>query len=211
MALELIEQLLAWGLRRPPVLADAGYGHSTRFGQGLARWGLQYMVGVESHTAVWDQPTQRVPPRRRPGRGQPRCPYYRGQSVALRDLALALPPQAWRTITWRQGTRGPQRSRFTACRVQPAHGHAHHQPELESLWLLIEWPPEMAAPTKYWFSNLPEGVSWRRLVRLAKLRWRVEQNYQQLKEELGLDLFAPRSCVCRNARTRFRPCCRTPS
>jgi SRSO17 transposase len=76
--------------------------------------------------------------------------------------------------------------------VQPAHGHVHHQPELESVWVLIEWPADMAAPTKYWFSNLPEGVWWRRLVRLAKLRWRVEQNYQQLKEELGLDHYAGR-------------------
>jgi SRSO17 transposase len=192
LALELIDQLLAWGLRRQPVLADAGYGNSTQFRAGLARRGLQYVVGVESHTAVWDQPTARVRPRRRPGRGRPRRPYYRGQPVALRDLAAALPPQAWRTITWRQGSQGPQRSRFTACRVQPAHGHAHQQPELESVWLLVEWPLDMAAPTKYWFSNLPEGVSWRRLVRLAKLRWRVEQNYQQLKEELGLDHYEGR-------------------
>jgi SRSO17 transposase len=185
--LELIDQLLAWGLRRQPVLADAGYGNSTGFRQGLAQRGLQYLVGVESHTAVWDKPTARVPPCRRPGRGRLRCPYYRDQPVAVRDLALALPPQAWRTITWRQGTRGPQRSRFTAWRVQPAHGHARHQPELEAVWLLVQWPADLAAPSKYWFSNLPAGVSWRRLVRLAQLRWRVEQNYQQLKEELGLD------------------------
>jgi SRSO17 transposase len=192
LALDLVDQLLAWGLRRQPVLADVAYGNSTGFRQGLAKRGLQYVVGVESHTAVWDKPTVRVQPRRRPGRGRPRRSYYRGQPLALRDLAAALPPQAWRTITWRQGTRGPQRSRFTACRVQPAHGHARHQPELELVWLLIEWPADMAAPTKYWFSNLPEGVSWRRLVRLAKLRWRVEQNYQQLKEELGLDHYEGR-------------------
>lgn len=192
LALELIGQLLAWGLRRQPVLADAAYGNNTEFRTGLVRRGLQYMVGVESSTAVWAQPTQRVQPRRRPGRGRPRCPYYRDQPVALRELASALPSQAWRTITWRQGTQGPQRSRFSACRVQPAHGHAHDQPELEAVWVLIEWPKDMAAPTKYWFSNLPEEVSWRRLVRLAKLRWRVEQNYQQLKEELGLDHYEGR-------------------
>jgi SRSO17 transposase len=189
LALELLDQLRAWGLRPKPVLADAGYGNSSGFRQGLARRGLQYVVGVESHTAVWEQPTQRVPPRRRPGRGRP---YYQGQPIALRDLALALPPQAWRTITWRQGSQGPQRSRCAACRVQPAHGHAHYQPEQEAVWLLIEWPPNMKAPTKYWLSNLPEGVSRRHLVRLAKLRWRVEQNYQQLKEELGLDHYEGR-------------------
>jgi SRSO17 transposase len=192
LALELFDHLLAWGLRRQPVLADAGYGNSTEFRQGLVRRGLQYLVGVESHTTVWDQPTQRVQPRRPTGRGRPRRPYYRGQPLAVRDLAAALPPQAWHTITWRQGTQGPQRSRFTACRVQPAHGHAHGQPELEPVWLLIEWPADVKAPTKYWFSNLPQGVSLRRLVQLAKLRWRVEQNYQQLKEELGLDHYEGR-------------------
>jgi len=192
LALDLIDQLLEWGLRRQPVLADAGYGNSTKFRQGLAGRGLHYLVGVESNTAVWVKPTARVQPRRRHGRGRPRGPYYRGQPIALRELAAALPPQAWHILTWRQGTQGPQRSRFSACRVQPAHGHAHRQPELEPVWVLIEWPAESAAPTKYWFSNLPEGVSLRRLVRLAKLRWRVEQNYQQLKEELGLDHYEGR-------------------
>jgi SRSO17 transposase len=192
LALELLDHLLAWGLSRQPVLADAGYGNSTKFRAGLARRGLQYMVGVESSTAIWQKPTQRVQPRQRTGRGRPRRPYYRGQPIAVRELALALPPQAWHTITWRQGTQGPQRSRFSACRVQPAHGHAHGQPELESVWLLVEWPPDIKVPSKYWFSNLPEGVSWRHLVRLAKLGWRVEQNYQQLKEELGLDHYEGR-------------------
>jgi SRSO17 transposase len=192
LALELIDQLLADGLGRQPVLADAGYGNSTKFRASLASRGLQYMVGVESSTTVWEQPTPRVQPHRRNDRGRPCRPYYRDQPIALCDLALALPLQLWRTITWRQGTQGPQRSRFTAVRVQPAHGHAHHQPELEAVWLLIQWPREMAAPTKYWFSNLPEGVALRRLVHLAKLRWRVEQNYQQLKEELGLDHYEGR-------------------
>ena len=76
--------------------------------------------------------------------------------------------------------------------MQPAHGHIHYQPEGESVWLLIEWPADTPAPTRYWFSNLPEKLSWRRLVRLAKLRWRVEQNYQQLKQELGLDHYEGR-------------------
>src|SRR5215469_13925907 len=192
LALELIDQLLEWGLRRQPVLADAGYGNSTKFRAGLAGRGLHYLVGVESNTAVWAQPTQRMQPRQRHGRGRPRGPDSRGQPIALRELAAALPLQAWHTLTWRQGTQGPQRSRFSACRVQPAHGHAHRQPELEPVWVLIEWPAESAAPTKYWFSNLPESVSLRRLVRLAKLRWRVEQNYQQLKEELGLDHYEGR-------------------
>ncbi len=192
LALELIDHLLRWGLSRQPLLADAGYGNNTEFRQGLVDRHLPYVVGVESNTAVWDKPTRRVQPRPLRGRGRPRRPYYRGQPRALRDLAAALPAEAWRTLTWRQGSQGPQRGRFAACRVQPAHGHVRDRPELEPVWLLIEWPPEAPAPTKYWFSNLPEEVSLRRLVRLAKLRWRVEQNYQQLKEELGLDHYEGR-------------------
>ncbi len=192
LALELIDQLLAWGLRRQPVLADAGYGNNGAFRQGLAHRGLQYMVGVESTTAVWAPPTPPMGPRRPTAHGRPRPPDSHAQPLALRELAAALPRQAWRTVTWRQGTQGPQRSRFAACRVQPAHGHAHYRPELASVWVLIEWSADTAAPAKYWFSNLPEEVSLRRLVRLAKLRWRVEQNYQQLKEELGLDHYEGR-------------------
>ena len=124
------------GLRRQPVLADAAY-YNSKFRAGLASWGLQYMVGVEATTTVWEPPIQPVPPRRRSARGRP---------LALRELALALPPQAWRSITWRQGMQGPQRGRFSACRVQPVHGQAHHQPELESVWLLMEWPPDLEAP-----------------------------------------------------------------
>ena len=192
LALELIDHLLVWGLSRQPVLADAGYGNNTEFRQGLVDRQLHYVVGVESNTAVWEKPTQRVQPRSRASRGRPRRPYYRGQPRALRDLAAALPAASWRTLTWRQGSQGPQRGRFAACRVQPAHGHVRDRPELPPVWLLIEWPPEAEAPAKYWFSNLPEEVSLRRLVRLAKLRWRVEQNYQQLKEELGLDHYEGR-------------------
>jgi len=192
LALEMIDHLLGWGLRRQPILADAGYGNNHEFRQGLANRQLSYVLGVESSTVVWDQPTQRVQPRRRGGRGRPRRPYYRGEPQALSELATTLPAERWRTVTWRQGRRGAQRSRFAACRVQPAHGHVHDRPELEPLWLLMEWPLEAEAPTKYWFSNLPEGVSLRRLVQLAKLRWRVEQNYQQLKEELGLDHYEGR-------------------
>jgi SRSO17 transposase len=192
LALELIDHLLGWGLKRQPLLADAGYGNSSGFRQGLEGRQLSYVVGVESSTAVWDRPTERVQPRRRGGRGRPRRPYYRGQPQTVSDLAITLPAERWRTVTWRQGRRGAQRSRFAACRVQPAHGHVQDRPELQPLWLLIEWPAEAEAPTKYWFSNLPERISLRRLVRLAKLRWRVEQNYQQLKEEMGLDHYEGR-------------------
>ena len=157
LALELIDHLLGWGLQRQPVLADAGYGNSSEFRQGLADRHLPYVVGVESSTAVWDRPTRRVQPRRRGGRGRPRRPYYRGQPQPVSALATTLPAPEWRTVTWRQGRRGPQRSRFATCRVQPAHGHVQGRTEWEPVWLLIEWPAEAEAPRKYWFSKCPRG------------------------------------------------------
>lgn len=192
LALDLIERLVRWGLSPQPVLADAGYGNNSDFRQGLEDRQLRDVVGVESNTGVWSQPTHRVQPRRRPGRGRPRTPYYRGKPASVKELALAWPSPAWPTVAWREGSRGPQQSRFAARRVQPAHGHAHDRAELKPGWLLIEWPVESPAPTKYWFSNLAEETSLLRLVQLAKLRWRVEQNYQQLKEELGLDHYEGR-------------------
>jgi len=83
LALELIDHLLGWGLRRQPILADAGYGNNHEFRQGLAKRQLRYVLGVESSTVVWDKPTQRVQPRRRGGRGRLRRPYYRGEPQAL--------------------------------------------------------------------------------------------------------------------------------
>ena len=190
-ALDLIDHLLQWGLSPPPVLADVAYGNNSDFRQGLVNRRLTYVVGVESNTAVWEKPTHRVQARRR-AKGRPRRPYYRGQPRALSDLAATLPSHAWQKVRWREGSQGPQQSRFSACRVQPAHGHVHARAELPPVWVLIEWPVESAAPTKYWFSNLGEDLSLRRLVQLAKLRWRVEQNYQQLKKELGLDHYEGR-------------------
>ena len=139
---------------------------------------------------AWEKPTQRVQPRRRAGRGRPRRPYYRGRPTALRDLAVALPPQAWRMVTWRQGTQGPQPLRRLpgATRSRSCSRWARIGAGLAA----DRWPAEAQAPSSYWFSNLPEEVSLRRLVRLAKLRWRVEQNYQQLKEELGMDHYEGR-------------------
>jgi SRSO17 transposase len=192
MALTLVDQLVRWGVSRLPVLADVAYGRSSEFRQGLANRQLQYVVGVDPDTAIWTEPTRRVPPRRKSGRGRPPAPYYKDKPTNLEAMAKALPASQWKRVRWREGSQGPQESRFLARRIQPAHGHARNQAELEEGWALIEWPSQEQAPTKYWFSNLPLRTSLKRLVGLAKLRWRVEQNYQQLKEELGLDHYEGR-------------------
>ena len=192
LALALTDQLRQWGLTPLPVLADTAYGRSTQFRQGLVDRQLQYVVGVDPDTAIWTEPTRRIQPPRQGGKGRLPAPYYKDKPTCLEAMAPALPAREWKKVRWREGSQGPQASRFAALRVQPAHGQTRNQAELEELWVLIQWPTDEKAPTQYWFSNLPRDTSLKRLVRLAKLRWRVEQNYQQLKEELGLDHYEGR-------------------
>jgi len=109
------------------------------------------------------------------------------------DVARALPASAYRHVTWREGTKGKLASRFARLRVWPAHGYWAGQPPEDEQWLLIEWPADAAEPTKYWLAALPRRTSLVQVVRMAKARWRVEQDYEQLKDELGLDHFEGRS------------------
>ena len=192
LALELIDHSAGVGLAAAARAGRRGVRKQQRVPPGIGGPppALCGGGGVEHGGLGPPHPASPAPSAR--GLGCPRRPYYRGQPQPVSALATTLPAPQWRTVTWRQGRRGPQRSRFAACRVQPAHGHVQGRPELEPVWLLSEWPAEAEAPSKYWFSNLPEGVSLPRLVQLAKLRWRVEQNYQQLKEELGLDHYEGR-------------------
>jgi SRSO17 transposase len=111
---------------------------------------------------------------------------------SLKQLAVALPTTAWRTVTWREGTRGVMRSRFARLSVRPAHRDEKRTEPRPEEWLLIEWPRGAAEPTKYWLSTLPATTPVADLARLAKLRWRIERDYQELKDELGLDHFEGR-------------------
>ena len=108
------------------------------------------------------------------------------QPISVKALALSLPQEAWQTITWREGTADWLSSRFARQRVRPAHrDNLLSEPRAEE-WLLIEWPEDETEPTKYWFATLPEDTAFDRLVDLTKLRWRIERDYQELKQELGL-------------------------
>ena len=108
--------------------------------------------------------------------------------ISAKELALSLPAKAWHTVTWRDGTSEPLASRFARLRVCIAGRHAITVPE----WLLIEWPKDESEPTKYWLSTLPEDMAFDRLVDLAKLRWRIERDYHDLKQEIGLGHFEGR-------------------
>jgi len=129
-----------------------------------------------------------VPPQSRTGRGRPQTRLQRGQHqpISVKTLALSLPPEAWQTITWREGTADWLSSRLARRRVRPAHRDNLLSEVRAEEWLLIEWPEDETEPTKYWFSTLPEDAAFDRLVDLTKLRWRIERDYQELKQELGL-------------------------
>lgn len=195
LALDLIDQAFAWGLPPPPVLlADAGYGDITEFRRGLEDRQLSYAVAVTSQVRVWTEPpplTPYVP--KQTGRPTQRSYQYGEQTpLTVRSVAEAR-QKCFRTVTWREGTKGAMRSRFLAVRVQSAHGYVEGAAPGPAVWLLIEWPRAETAPTQYFLCDLPADCSLRRLVYLTKERYRVEQDYQQMKEELGLDHFEGRS------------------
>jgi SRSO17 transposase len=197
LAISLLDSLLADDLPRAPVVADAGYGATTAFRDAVTACGLSYAVGVTAATSAWPPGEAPLPPvRRLSGRGrQPRrvrrTPEH--QPVPLHVLARSLPKKAWQTVRWREGTRGTMTSRFTALRVRPAHRDDTRTEPRPVEWLLIEWPTGEQEPTKYWLSTVPEDVELDELVRLAKLRWRVERDFQELKDEIGLDHYEGRS------------------
>jgi SRSO17 transposase len=198
LALACLARLRAWGLQPRPVLADSEFGNSWEVREALASRGYPYCVQVESTTVAW--PKAPTPPTPLPssGRGRPRTRPRRGEvppPQALRALAEALPARAWRTVTWRAGSKGPLTSRFGRVPVWCAHGWRRGGPLTpRAETCLVEWPLDEPAPTKYWLADLRgEPCGLRRLVRLAKGRWRIEQDYRELKEELGLDHFEGRS------------------
>jgi SRSO17 transposase len=147
------------------------------------------VAAVQGTTGLWAAGTGPLPVAPRPGRGRPPKRLRRDadhQPLPAEELALGLPADAWRSVTWREGTAGELASRFAAVRVRPAHGDtARTEPRPEE-WFLVEWPEGETEPTKYWLSTLPETATLEELVATAKLRWRIERGFEELKQELGL-------------------------
>jgi SRSO17 transposase len=189
IALQQIRTAVKEQVPRGVVVADAAYGMDSKFRSGINEMGLEYVVGVQSSTSVWEPGVEPLPPLPRKPLGRPprllrRTPQHHPLSV--KELALALPAKSWKTVTWRQGTRHKLRSRFAAVRLRPAHrDHWQSEPHAEE-WLIMEWPKGEAEPTKYWLSTLPQESKLKDLVAIAKQRWIIERDYQELKQELGL-------------------------
>jgi SRSO17 transposase len=173
IALEQIRAAHAAGLPQGPVLMDAGYGKDTGLRTSLTELGLSYVAGILPQTKVWAE-----------GRRKP---------LSVEKLALALPAKTWRIVQWREGTGKRLSSRFARIRVRAAHRKAllAEDPRAQE-WLLIEWPKGEKKPTKYMLTTLPNDIAFSRLVDIAKLRWRIERDYQELKQEIGLGHFEGR-------------------
>ena len=189
IALEQLRAARAAAIEAEVVLADAGYGNDTDFRDGVSQIGLPYVVGIQSSTSLW--PPGMKPLAKKPwsGRGRPTSAIRRDnehQPISAKQLALDLPKKAWRRVTWREGSNNVLASRFAAVRVHPAHRDYHRPTPRPEEWCLIEWPEDEPEPTKYFLSTLPAAISRRALVNTAKLRWRIERDYQDLKQELGL-------------------------
>ena len=196
IALDQIRSLVAEEVSRAPVLADAAYGNDNGFRDGLEALGFSYVVGIQSSTSVWPPGSAPLPAKARGVMGRPPKLLQRNEKyppLSVKELALCLSPGDLRRVSWREGTRGTMASRFAALRVRVAHrDYERSQPRPEQ-WLLFEWPKTEKEPTKYWLSNLPESISLRRLVATAKLRWRIERDYEELKQELGLGHYEGRN------------------
>jgi SRSO17 transposase len=196
IALDQIRAACAAGLPRGVVLMDAGYGNHSNLRAGITALELCYVAGILSNTTVWAPGTGPLPPMPCvPGRGRPAKRLRRDaehRPIKVKDLALSLPAKAWRTTTWREGTNAPLKSRFARVRIRIARRDFSRSEPWPEEWLLIEWPKSEAEPTKYWLSSLPPDIGLAGLVDLAKLRWRIERDYQELKQETGLDHFEGR-------------------
>ena len=194
LALELIDEALARGLPPAPVLADSDYGDDYSWRAALRVRGVGYCVAVEPRAKAWTQAPVGSPP---PAAGRPVPKDPLPASQRLDQLARALPARAWRRLSWREGSRGAMQGRFARVPIWASHGYTQrqHGGQRSREWLLVEWPAHKDAPCDYWLAHLPDKQTptLKRLVGLARERWRVEQDYRELKEELGLDHYEGRS------------------
>jgi SRSO17 transposase len=195
IALDQIRHACASSLPRGVVLMDAGYGNNSDLRAAITALELTYVVGILSNTTLWAPGSGPLPAKTWSGRGRPPTLLRRDAAhrpLSVKALALGLPKSAWRTVTWREGTAEHLSSRFARVRVRVARRDFRRNKSRPEEWLLIEWPKGESEPTKYWLSTLPESTTLQRLVYLAKLRWRIERDYQELKQEVGLGHFEGR-------------------
>jgi SRSO17 transposase len=189
IALRQLRQAVADGVPPGVALMDPAYGNDSKLRAGISELALAYVAGILPTTMVWRPGETPLPPASRAGRDRPGTRLRRDEThrpVSAKTLALELAADAWQQIKWRDGSNTPLSSRFARWRVRPAHDDARRSEPAAEEWLLIEWPQGEADPDHYWLSTLPADISLESLVDQAKLRWRIERDYLELKQEVGL-------------------------
>ncbi|MCX5401158.1 IS701 family transposase [Streptomyces sp. NBC_00102] len=203
LALDMLDETRSWGIEVPLAVADAGYGDAAAFRLGLQARGLNYVVGISTtmsahpgHAAPVTEPYS--------GNGRPPVAKYPDKPQSVKQLTMAVGRRAAKPVQWREGSRpGSGRSgfkrmysRFVALRIRPAGREVRQAadgPELPECWVLAEWPAGREEPVQFWLSDLPADTPLTTLVRLAKLRWRIEHDYREMKQALGLAHFEGRT------------------
>ena len=189
IALQQVRQALADGVPPGVALMDPAYGNDSKLRAGISELGLNLRGRHPAHHDGLASGEAPLPPASRAGRGRPGKRLRRDethQPVSAKTLALELAADAWQQITWRDGSNTPLTSRFARWRVRPAHDDARRSEPAPEEWLLVEWPEGEAEPDHYWLSTLPADISLERMVDQAKMRWRIERDYLELKQEVGL-------------------------
>jgi SRSO17 transposase len=198
LGVELIENAAGWDVPKAPVLGDCAYGDNTQLRERIHDAELEYVLSVSAETTVFTPETTFAVPQRAGKSGRPRSrPRPDREPESIGALIAGLHADAWQTVTFRDGSDGePMTSRFAFVRVRAAHRwHNGFAQEPRQEWLIAECPEGRDEPTDYWISNLPADTEPERLARLARLRWKIELDYKQLKGELGLDHYEGRSWI----------------
>lgn len=195
IALSQLDTLIERDVPNLPVLADTGYGDGIEFREALTQRGFQYVLSITGNHLVW---TPESSPQISPNKshtGRPRTKYADTENPPMqaRDYAISLGQQACKKITWDVSAAGPKSSWFGATRIRSAYNYSKGNPPGQEEWLVWQWPKDKEEPTKYWFATLPAKTPLKKLVYLAKLRWRIERDYQEMKQEIGLDHYEGRT------------------
>lgn len=196
IALEQLTQCCKRGMHKGIVLADAAYGNDHAFREGLDELDLSYIVGIKSNSSAWAPGVNPVKPKANKGKGRQRfrIQYTDGhRPESVKAIAMNAKDSAWKYIEWRAGTNDMLGGWFTAVRVRAAHRDHTRGTVRPEQWLLVEWPEDEPKPTRYWLSNLSASKSLKHLVYTAKMRWHIERDYQELKDELGLNHYEGRN------------------
>jgi SRSO17 transposase len=195
IALAQLDVLNERGVPKLPVLADSGYGDGENFRRAISERGFEYVVSTKGNNLIWIPESSPEIPKRKSNIGRPRRKYQDKKHPPMQacEYALSLGREALKKITWDVSDAGPKSSYFGCARIRSAYNYSKGMPPGDEEWLVWQWPKGKDQPTKYWMATLSDKTPLKQIVYLAKLRWRIERDYQEMKQEVGLTHFEGRT------------------